>query len=311
MLLISESGDKSTDQVIDWLFFYCSNLEFIRTNVDCDFKKILVNIGKKQPNVTENKYEIVWNRRGHIPIIPNVLKKTIWFEYVKKEQLSVLEFFELSNDKYFIGSFQKEYHNNKLKNLQEASNVGLAIPHTVVTNNKEDLMFSIDRSKKYITKSLYHTPLVESENSIYYGNGTIEIDINNIPPVFAPSLIQEKIEKDIEVRVFFIERDVFSMAIFSQNDVNTQLDFRNYNIEKPNRLVPFKLPDEILFKVLKFIENNSYNTGSIDLILTPQNDFVFLEINPMGQYDWLSYNCNYYIDRKIAEILIRNEKENT
>lgn len=59
MLLISESGDKSTDQVIDWLFFYCSNLEFIRTNVDCDFKKILVNIGKKQPNVTENKYEIV------------------------------------------------------------------------------------------------------------------------------------------------------------------------------------------------------------------------------------------------------------
>jgi hypothetical protein len=50
------------------------------------------------------------------------------------------------------------------------------------------------------------------------------------------------------------------------------------------------------------------NTGSIDLILTPNGEYFFLEINPMGQYDWLSKNCNYYIEKDIAEMLINKTR---
>ena len=45
------------------------------------------------------------------------------------------------------------------------------------------------------------------------------------------------------------------------------------------------------------------NTGSIDLIYSLSNEYVFLEVNPQGQFDWLSKNCNYYIEKDIAELL--------
>lgn len=310
MLIVSESNDKSTDQVIDWLYFINSNIQFKRTNVDYDFEKISINIGGKESNKID-KLKVVWIRRGHIPVIPNDLKNTKWIEYLKKEQLSLLTMFELSEDMYFIGSFQKELYNNKLYNLREAFKVGLSIPQTIVTNNREDLLSFIDKDKNYITKSLYQSPYIEFENYYFYGNGTISLNLDNIPPIFAPSLIQERIDKEIEIRVFFIEEKIFSMAIFSQNDESTQLDFRNYNNEKPNRLVPFDLPLPVLEKISLFAKNNKYTTGSIDLILTPENDFIFLEINPMGQYDWLSYNCNYYIDEEIAKTLTRHERKDS
>lgn len=310
MLIISDSNDKSTDQVIDWLDFFDPNIQFKRTNVDYDFEKIVINIGEKESNKIDN-LKVVWIRRGHIPIIPNSLKNTRWTEYLKKEQLSLLTMFELSEDLYCIGSFHKELYNNKLYNLKEASKVGLSIPQTIITNNREDLLSFIDKDKKYITKSLCQSPYIEFENYYYYGNGTISVNLDNIPPIFAPSLIQECIEKEVEIRVFFIEEKIFSMAIFSQNDESTQLDFRNYNKEKPNRLVPFDLPSSVSEKISLFIKNNEYTTGSIDLILTPENNFIFLEINPMGQYDWLSYNCNYYIDEEIAKTLIRYENKNS
>ena len=46
------------------------------------------------------------------------------------------------------------------------------------------------------------------------------------------------------------------------------------------------------------------NTGSIDLIKTKNNDYFFLEVNPCGQYESLSFNCNYQLNKKIATWLI-------
>ena len=43
-----------------------------------------------------------------------------------------------------------------------------------------------------------------------------------------------------------------------------------------------------------------FNTGSIDLILTPQGEYVFLEINPEGQFGMVSHPCNYYLEREMA-----------
>jgi D-alanine-D-alanine ligase-like ATP-grasp enzyme len=90
------------------------------------------------------------------------------------------------------------------------------------------------------------------------------------------------------------------MAIFSQNDPKTQIDFRNYNNENPNRNIPFKLPKKIEKKLKKIIKIKQLDSCSIDLIVTPENEFVFLEINPQGQFEWISYYCNYHIEKKIA-----------
>lgn len=99
---------------------------------------------------------------------------------------------------------------------------------------------------------------------------------------------------------------IYSMAIFSQNDEQTQVDFRNYNVKKPNRTIPFKLPEIEKDKLVKFMNAVNMNCGSIDVIYTKDKKFVFLEVNPVGQFYQLSYPCNYHVEKKIAEYLINN-----
>jgi glutathione synthase/RimK-type ligase-like ATP-grasp enzyme len=93
------------------------------------------------------------------------------------------------------------------------------------------------------------------------------------------------------------------MSIFSQNDEQTKVDFRDYNIERPNRTVPYKLPKDIEDKLSLFMSRMELDTGSIDIIVTPDMEYVFLEVNPVGQYGMTSLPCNYYLDEKIAKCL--------
>ncbi|WP_445431088.1 hypothetical protein [Chryseobacterium indoltheticum] len=128
-------------------------------------------------------------------------------------------------------------------------------------------------------------------------------DINSLSDYFIPALFQKKIDKKFEIRIFYINEKLFPMAIFSQNDQLTFIDYRNYNSDRQNRNVPFKLPNEIHNKIIQFVRNKKSNTGSIDLIYSVDDEYIFLEDNPMGQYDWVSKYCNYYIEREIFKQL--------
>ena len=128
-------------------------------------------------------------------------------------------------------------------------------------------------------------------------------DVENLDEVFYPTLFQEKIQKWLDIRSFYLKGDFFSMAIFSQDDEKTAIDFRDYNFENPNKITPFLLPYAIKSKITRLFKKLRLDTGSIDLCLTKEHEFFFLEINPVGQYDMVSVPCNCYLDRELAKIL--------
>ena len=68
------------------------------------------------------------------------------------------------------------------------------------------------------------------------------------------------------------------------------------------------LLEELKDKLTEFMEVSNLDTGSIDLIVTPNNEYIFLEVNPVGQFEWLSTNCNYYIEKHIANYFSNNEQ---
>jgi glutathione synthase/RimK-type ligase-like ATP-grasp enzyme len=47
-------------------------------------------------------------------------------------------------------------------------------------------------------------------------------------------------------------------------------------------------------------------TASIDLIVDLNENYVFLEVNPDGQFGMISYPCNYYLEKEIANQLTKN-----
>lgn len=135
-------------------------------------------------------------------------------------------------------------------------------------------------------------------------NYTQKINLEKIETnSFAVSLVQNYIEKKYELRVFYFEKLFYTMAIFSQNDSKTSVDFRNYNKEKPNRTVPYKLPYEVEQKLINLMDKLDLNCGSIDMIVEKNNEYVFLEVNPIGQFGMISSPCNYNLERIIAKYL--------
>ena len=52
-----------------------------------------------------------------------------------------------------------------------------------------------------------------------------------------------------------------------------------------------------LMKALKI------NFGAIDMILTPEGEYVFLEVNPNGQWGWIEKLTGMPISQAIADVL--------
>jgi len=120
--------------------------------------------------------------------------------------------------------------------------------------------------------------------------------------IFHPSFVQHKIEKLYELRVFIFQNIIYSLAIFSQFDSSTRTDYRTWDNDKL-RFVPYELPNEVKQRLLSLMNTLKLTTGSIDIIVTPNYEYVFLEINPCGQFSFVSSYCNYYIEKEIAQSL--------
>ncbi len=224
---------------------------------------------------------------------------------LEARKLSEVLFARLAGVPWLSGA--KTASPNKLLMLQQAAQAGLAIPATLVTDRRAELERFAAAHGPLITKAI-------SEAHSFYLDGYFQVmhtlavepeDIAALPESFPASLFQERLAKRYELRVFYLAGECHAMAIFSQRDPQTQLDFRNYNFAKPNRFVPYRLPATVASAIEVLMRALGLETGSLDLVRTADGRTVFLEVNPNGQFTMVSRPCNYQLERKVAETLIR------
>jgi glutathione synthase/RimK-type ligase-like ATP-grasp enzyme len=146
----------------------------------------------------------------------------------------------------------------------------------------------------------------KSQGYFTYTESLSSEDMEGYPEKISPSFIQSKIEKQYEVRVFYLDGRFFSWAIFSQSDTQTRTDYRKYNDQRPNRVVPYVLPETLQQQLIDLFRKIDLNTGSVDLMVDFQGTYYFLEINPTGQFGVLSRATNYQLEAEIARWLINH-----
>lgn len=190
---------------------------------------------------------------------------------------------------------------NKLFNLYLAKSIGLLIPDSIVTNSIDEVQEFQRQYQKILTKPIFEAPTYQKDDKVFiFKNDLLNASkIEFSDDIVFPSLIQRYIDKKYEIRSFYLFGKFYSMAIFSQNDKQTSIDFRNYNSKKPNRRVPYLLPVDIEEKLRTFMEKLDLNTGSFDIIKATDDKYYFLEVNPVGQFGMVSYPCNYFLEEKM------------
>jgi glutathione synthase/RimK-type ligase-like ATP-grasp enzyme len=123
--------------------------------------------------------------------------------------------------------------------------------------------------------------------------------MSKIDDEFFYSLFQNKILKKFEIRIFFIFDSFFPLALFYDNDID---DYRA-NYDKIECMSPINLPNEILEKLKHFTKKNNFTTGSIDMMFA-DNEYYFLEINPSGQFGFVSNIYNTSLEKEIIDSLL-------
>ncbi len=326
ILIISKADfELTTNSVCDWLNYY--RVPFIRMNVDQitdpEYYDLFINLNARELEIFDkinNKkidlknIKVVWCRRFIDMVYDHIIKQAneIDQNLIKFAKFHAAErnrFLRILYD-FYPGWKWFDYYKDSLKIdktevLRLAKKHNLHIPETYIANSKASLSRITDLNKHLITKPIFEG-VTFSDLKGMYGTHTQKVK-NHMVKEFTPSLFQENIEKKYELRIFYLDREFYSMAIFSSKNNKTKTDFRNYDIFNPNRCVPYHLPQMIKESLINLMSDLNLSSGSIDMIKDTNGKYIFLEINTVGQFGMVSLPCNYHLEKKVAEFLIQKK----
>lgn len=303
--LTDDAGYYDAQQPINANYFQNAVKEFkvkLTSGVIIDLKKIK-SVWYRKRGFPEYNHNLIDFSPLKTRFLQNNARKYVNKEY--DELVRFAYFFLFNNPGITTLGSPYTTSSQKITYLMIAKMFGLKIPDFYVVSEKNRLSQVLSKLTNSITKGI--------GEMVFFGRKYIELvsytttidykDMGLIKDVFAPSAIQKQILKRADIRTVYFNGEIFSMAIFSQNNPKTVTDFRNYDSLNPNRNTPFRLPQSLEQKLAALCKHLKINFCSIDLIQDENNEFYFLEINPVGQFGMVSGPCNYNIEKKIAEFL--------
>lgn len=181
----------------------------------------------------------------------------------------------------------------KVEQLGRAARLGFDVPRTVVTNDPARAREFLDGCPdgavyKVLTDPFLRlgrhldrvpdaevTPVTVMTRRVDEAMRSALDSVRTVPCQF-----QELVAKRSELRVTVIDGEVFCAEV--QCPESAPLDWR---VDGPN--VDWRAarpPDDVARRCVALVDSYGLAFGAIDLIVTPDGRYVFLEINPNGQF---------------------------
>lgn len=309
VLILSESRDMTTYYVAKWIEAFGkkvfiatekSHTEIVRIENACVVIKI------DEVLIDLDDVSAFWFRRGNFFFDRNTAEIPHGVANDSRNEYSLIIeilYSKLSRKRKLGDFYQSDL--NRVLVLESAKEEDLSIPDFGIFGDKKALEKFHSRYQNILVKPIGNGPFIIEDNVLYstYSELFSKSDIEQLPDTFHPTLFLEYVDKKYEVRIFYLNGAFFSMAILSQADTQTSIDFRKYNVGNPNRNVPYTLPSSVCEKIDRLMKKIGLETGSIDMIVTKEDEFVFLEINPIGQFLNVSHHCGYGLEMRIAKYL--------
>ncbi|MBE9197602.1 MULTISPECIES: MvdD family ATP-grasp ribosomal peptide maturase [unclassified Nodularia (in: cyanobacteria)] len=258
-----------------------------------------------------NEVSAVWYRRVGIGgRIPHTMDKQLRQASIQESRVTI---------QGMIASI-KGFHLDPLPNIRRAENkqlqlqvareIGLDTPRTLTTNSPEAVkQFAAECPQGMITKMLSSFAVYDEQQreQVVFTNPVSAADLEHLEGLrFCPMTFQEKIAKALELRITIVGKSIFTAAVDSQALEQARHDWRKQGIALLDAWQPHNLPQDVAEKLLQLMAHFGLNYGAIDIILTPDNRYVFLEVNPVGEFFWLERCPGLPISQAIAEILLNH-----
>src|SRR3989344_577581 len=294
LLILSNKFDTTTDLVIERL--NKRRIPFVRWNVEDMLRshKITLEIcaGKlrKALLLTEGRsvdlerdISVIWYRRPDKVQPHRAIRKSSHKEFAVREGSMILSnLWALLKNKVWINHPTNNHLlDNKLYQLGLAEQLGMATPPTLVTNNPSEVRRFRKEHGDLAAKPLSAGVIQDKKGEkLIYTRKLKDEDVAHLESIkLCPTLFQAYIPKKLELRITVVENSVFACAIESQRSAKTIEDWRRYDFPNVPHY-PFKLPYKLSKQLVSFLKMTGIKFGAFDFIITPDNQLVFLEINP-------------------------------
>lgn len=184
---------------------------------------------------------------------------------------------------------------NKLYQLVTARSVGLKIPESCFSSRPDDIRHFLRTHRQ---RGTIYKPFLQGkwplENDGVALLSTRLITEEQLPSdktlSLCPGIFQVKIDKKFEVRATFVGSNCMAVAIDTQANPRTKIDGRIINQSRLD-MEPIQLPEPVYEKTRQLMNELGIVFACIDFIVTPDDEYVFLEANEMGQFGWVENKC--------------------
>ncbi|WP_283135427.1 hypothetical protein [Rhizohabitans arisaemae] len=194
---------------------------------------------------------------------------------------------------------------NKVLQLMAARDAGLTTPETILTNNPEEARrFFADVGGDMAVKAYTPEIMNDSERKVYKvpltSRWTSSSDLADESIAISPTIYQPYIKKSVEIRAVVIGERVYAAEMHTQTNDLTEIDSRGtIDIRHERHILPRHVEDSLR----KLVTHFDLRFSSADLILTPDNRYVFLDLNPNGQWLWLEHALGIPLSETMADLL--------
>jgi hypothetical protein len=330
LILGTRHNDPATDAVVDWLLY--QGAIFLKlTREDFAEGRVKVDIGggatcdsAARGGATRILFKgidlvsavnVVWYRRLDGQLDPfgaekdRLNRSELQFHGEMNDEYGHLLqlFFYLLRGKQWLPNYAS-FKGNKLVQLEKAKAHGFRVPATRVVSRKEEVVeFCAERREGIVNKPIYYVGYYYANNYAYtaFTNTISPAVLETMPWSFFPSLFQERIKGDYEIRTIFLDGGCYSCVWYNGRE-GKHVDKKLNGDDRDSHYMPYALPAEVKRRIADLMRDLELEIGMIDLIKRGE-EYIFLEVNPAGQFLFESYVCNFYIEKGIAEWLIRRD----
>lgn len=316
ILCLTHSNDYYTVDIVMKRFSELG-IDTYRLNTDCFSDQLsfdysinntaaTVTITDGDRTITLEEVTGVWHRKSWSIAVPEDLDDNFKSIYLQEYGTMRAIFMEALKQVPWFNRLSADIRigNNKWEQLAAAAQQGIEIPKSLFTNNEEKVksFFYQECGKQMIAK--LHGSLAKSMSGATGFFPTTLIGESNLDGlaglVYCPMIFQELIPKAYELRIIYINGIFFTGKINAGTSQRGKTDWRIATDVTLGWEV-YTLPDTICTALTKMMQQLELFFGAIDMIRHTDGRYVFLEVNPQGEWGMLQRDLNYPIGETIAE----------
>jgi len=253
-----------------------------------------IRLGDSVHDIDE-RIDIVWcRRRGRVDLSALHPEDS---DFAQQEFRAFLDGFwaDAARDAVWINPWQaRGLADTKLRQLSAARAVGLPIPPTLIANDPDEIAAFVRRHGlgNVVFKTIRPAVWEQTGRPPLYTNTTLVTEDLLAAPEdlrLCPGIYQARIDKAAELRVTVMGDHAYCAEVIAGDTPGADIDWRVG--QHAMRVRPHALPPEITHLCIDLVSNLGLIFGCIDLILNSDGDYIFLEVNEMGQFLWVEDYC--------------------